>query len=318
MPRLKTHNEFMIDLERKNKSYQNGEFKVIGKYKNKDSKMLFKNKYGYAIAIPNNLLKNYTLSFRSALHPNEYLKEMFREVHGYRYSYDLVNFKTAHINLEIKCQKHGIFLKNSNRHLLGEGCPKCKSKELLYNNRCNPTGWNCVNWIKNSEKSKNFDSFKFYIVNLFNEEENFIKVGRTHSTIKKRMSPIPYKYKLIYYVETTPEKAIEIENKIKEFVSNYKCTPMIIFDGMHECFNTNSLNSIINEFIILTKHYEIFKSEVKVRKSSSKIVLDQNVGIFYDSLKDACTALCLNYKYTSSALSPTGRKVKNKTSLVYI
>lgn len=95
MPKLKTHNEYIRDLLNKNESYKNGEFRVVGIYKNKSSKILLKNKYGYCISIANNLLKNYTLNIRSALHPNEYIKEMFREVHGYRYDYSLIDYQTA-------------------------------------------------------------------------------------------------------------------------------------------------------------------------------------------------------------------------------
>jgi hypothetical protein len=65
------------------------------------------------------------------------------------------------------------------------------------------------------------------------------------------------------------------------------------------------------------------KNPVKVfyRKSgekllvNSKMVLDKNTGIFYDSLIDACNSLNLKYKYISSLLC---KGKLDKTSIVYI
>lgn len=46
----------------------------------------------------------------------------------------------------------------------------------------------------------------------------------------------------------------------------------------------------------------------------SKIVIDLETGIFYDTLNEATIAKCLHYKRASSCLSG---KIKNKTSLMY-
>lgn len=48
---------------------------------------------------------------------------------------------------------------------------------------------------------------------------------------------------------------------------------------------------------------------------NAKMVLDKNTGIFFDSLKDACNRLNLDYKYTSSLLC---KKWYHKTSLIYV
>jgi hypothetical protein len=245
MPKLKTHSEFMIDLERKNKSYQKGEFEVVGVYKNKDSKILLKNKYGYCVAIANNLLKNYTLNIRSALHPNEYVKEMFREVHGYRYDYSLIDYQTAKNKLKIICHKHGIFYKNSNKHLVGEGCPKCIAKHILHKNRINPTGWSHTNWVTASKTSKSFDCFKVYCVRLYNEKEEFIKVGRSYTTLKNRMKHIPYKYEVLTAHCMDSLDSIRVESLLKKRLKEYKYKPLIAFDGMHECYNIKSKNQLL-------------------------------------------------------------------------
>lgn len=50
-----------------------------------------------------------------------------KNVHGEKYSYEFSSYVNNHSKMEIACDKHGIFLQNSNDHLDGHGCPKCKS-----------------------------------------------------------------------------------------------------------------------------------------------------------------------------------------------
>lgn len=70
---------------------------------------------------------------------------------------------------------------------------------------------------------------------------------------------------------------------------------------------------------ILIKNDKAFNPKNKGSKGiNNKIVLNTETGIFYDSLIEACNALYLNYKHVSSMLCPTGRKIKNKTSLIYV
>ena len=70
---------------------------------------------------------------------------------------------------------------------------------------------------------------------------------------------------------------------------------------------------------ILIKNDKVFDSKNKGSKGvNNKIVLNTEMGIFYDSLTEACDILHLNYKHVSSMLCSTGRKVKNKTSLIYV
>lgn len=246
MGRLKTNQEFINDLYLKNESYRNGDLFVIGKYKGKEQKILLKDRYGYLKSIPGNLLKNSTLNIRAALHPNEYVKELFRKVHGYRYNYDIVDYKNATNKLKIICQKHGVFYKNSNKHLSGEGCQKCKFNQILYINKTVHTGWSHANWLNASKMSINFDSFKVYVVRIYNEKEDFLKIGRTYTSIKNRMKHIPYKYEIIKSLEVSSLNAIKIENEMKNILKTHKYKPIKEFGGMHECFKLKCLKEIYN------------------------------------------------------------------------
>ena len=49
----------------------------------------------------------------------------FKEVHGQRYDYSLVEYGGGHRKVKLKCTIHGIFEQLASNHLRGAGCPKC-------------------------------------------------------------------------------------------------------------------------------------------------------------------------------------------------
>jgi len=51
--------------------------------------------------------------------------ERARKVHGGRYDYSQVEYRTAHEKVEVICRKHGPFLQTPSNHLMGRGCPRC-------------------------------------------------------------------------------------------------------------------------------------------------------------------------------------------------
>lgn len=51
-------------------------------------------------------------------------------IHGDKYDYSKVVFKTTKIKVEIICNKHGSFYLKPESHFKGRGCPICQSKSL--------------------------------------------------------------------------------------------------------------------------------------------------------------------------------------------
>jgi G:T-mismatch repair DNA endonuclease (very short patch repair protein) len=66
----------------------------------------------------------------------EFVKKA-REIHGDKYDYSCVEYKTAHEKVKIKCNIHGFFYQKSYIHLQNHGCSKCAnilvSKKLQVN-----------------------------------------------------------------------------------------------------------------------------------------------------------------------------------------
>jgi hypothetical protein len=51
--------------------------------------------------------------------------ERFKEIHGNKYDYSKMLFKSTREKVCIICPKHGEFYQSPSKHLIGRGCPKC-------------------------------------------------------------------------------------------------------------------------------------------------------------------------------------------------
>lgn len=104
-------------------------------------------------------------------------------------------------------------------------------------------GWTKTQWRESAKKSNHFDSFKVYILECYNEEENFIKVGRTFNTVFRRFQAvIPYQYKILHEISSSDADTIyDLENKIHHQLRRkaLSYTPRISFKGEGECFTSS-------------------------------------------------------------------------------
>lgn len=151
--------------------------------------------------------------------------EKAKLIHGNKYIYDKVDYKSSLLKVILTCRKHGDFNKLTNNHLQGQGCPKC-GKE---------SHWRRSDYIKKAKGR----ICTFYTIRCFNEEESFYKIGITMNKLSVRYQKgiLPYNYVVIS--ETLGEAGfiwdLELleKRKLKEF--NYQ--PIIPFKGsVTECF----------------------------------------------------------------------------------
>ncbi len=163
-----------------------------------------------------------------------------KQVHGDKYDYSLVDYKNNRDKVKIICKIHGVFEQKPNAHLCGHGCVLCKDMGTSNRGKQKPTGWNITNWERAGERSKNFDSFKVYVIKCWNEEEDFYKIGRTFLKTNSRfkcISRMPYNYEIINeFIFETAKGAFDKENELKKLNKKFKYLPKIKFDGMYECF----------------------------------------------------------------------------------
>jgi len=161
-------------------------------------------------------------------------------VHLNQYDYSLVEYNGSQNKVNILCPEHGLFEQTPNSHLKGRGCPICGLKIK--------GGWTTTKWLEKANNSTQFDSFKFYLIECWNDTEQFIKYGRTFKTIKKRFEgKIPYQYKTLKEIKFDNHlDAFDYENNIKSLFKDIKYTPLSKFCGMYECLNINQKDFILS------------------------------------------------------------------------
>lgn len=161
-------------------------------------------------------------------------------IHKNRYDYSIVKYgETAHDKIDIICREHGVFEMSPNSHLSGKSnCPKCSQKtskrKLIKNNNL---GWNKTEWIKRC----NGKSSNLYIIECWNEEERFIKIGITSKSIKERFTKnkIPYNYKILKIFSSTNAGLIyDMEHVLLRNSKKFKYLPKKYFPGITECRTT--------------------------------------------------------------------------------
>lgn len=62
------------------------------------------------------------------LYSTEQIVERFKEKHGNKYDYSLVEYKGADCRVSIICKTHGVFNQRSDGHADGNDCPKCAKR----------------------------------------------------------------------------------------------------------------------------------------------------------------------------------------------
>lgn len=204
-------------------------------------RVIFETKYGNCV-LPFDRLKKFKKPIiSSAINKTEFMIKEFEETHGNKFDYSNSFYKNAKTKIKIRCKKHGYFEQGYSQHKNGMGCPKCSDISRKIKTKSNG-GWSPKDWEIKANKSKNFHSFKFYIIKCWNNEEVFYKVGRTFLKIKKRfptLNSMPYKYKILELRESYESLKIwYLEKSFKDENKNNKYKPKISFNGKTECFKT--------------------------------------------------------------------------------
>ena len=122
-----------------------------------------------------------------------------REIHGDKYTYELVNYVHSKTKVTVTCPIHGSFDITPNHHLRGHGCAKCSYEE---------SGYTRTKFKDKCIKNNNGLGI-LYILGCWddNKTEVFIKIGITSRSIKERYQStreMPYNYKIIHEITGDP------------------------------------------------------------------------------------------------------------------
>ena len=194
--------------------------------------------------LANTLLNGCIPSIETAIDKNKAFEIKARLKHGSKYDYSKINYVDNLSLLTISCPVHGEFTQVARIHLRNHGCPLCANKIVSDYNRESPTGWSLSHWIKKSKVSKNFDSYKVYIIKCSSDDESFIKIGRTYTSLNYRFKSeesLPYKFETIKLIKGDAFHIFKLESKLKRLCKNNSYIPKRSFKGMYECFDKDAL-----------------------------------------------------------------------------
>ncbi len=217
------------------------------------SHVITQNKYGLCKVKSSNLLEGHLPSIETALNKTEYFINQAKELYNERYEYKKTIYIKNHKKVIITCMTHGDFEITPGNFLQSKSCKKCANLKISQYQLKNPVGWSKTNWWKASQKSKEFTGFKVYIIKLWNDDEEFYKIGRTFLDIKRRFinkKRMSYNYKVLQtfeFKELTEENAIKcynLENELQRKNKENKYIPKIKFAGMQECFSKTTIQEV--------------------------------------------------------------------------
>ena len=169
-------------------------------------------------------------------------------------------------------------------------------------------------------RPKKEKTIRIYLINCFNENENFLKIGITSDTINGRFSSytgknkvMPYEYKVLYDEIIDEKLAIDLENQIKLNFKSYD--PHIPFGGsIYECFDFTLKDDIIkllterkpNGFFLKTERKPIDKDKDKDKEKDIIYKQFDGLSITFEEIETL-----KNEGYSAAYIDDTLSQIQN-------
>lgn len=148
--------------------------------------------------------------------------------HGNKYVYDNVVYQRIDKKVDIVCPVHGIFKQTPQAHLNGTGCPHCAKMNRQ-------GGFSEEYFLVNPQRK--YVKGLLYVVRLYDETEDFVKVGITTQTVHKRFSGnrSVYACDVIHEETMTIYDAFCTEQRLLTHFAPLRYIPRFRFAGWTEC-----------------------------------------------------------------------------------
>lgn len=201
----------------------------MSEYKNANTKMLFKNRFGVVSITPGNLLAGHFPTIRTAVNRKEYFKNQLLYLYDNKYDFIIESTDRHKGRCTLICPIHGEQSIDNDHIFNGSGCPMCNH------------GW---------EKSN-----LFYLIRLYNKEESFYKLGISHRLKNGKVRRYKEYKNLGYEIEEL--KIVEFddfveckdfETKLKRLIKNNIYMPKFwANENTTECFTADLLPVILRK-----------------------------------------------------------------------
>ena len=169
--------------------------------------------------------------------------ERSKEVHGDTYDYSLSEYVNTETKVKIICRKHGVFEQRPLCHTRGKGCIQCRNDATCYNF--------IQKYRENIEEGDEVG--KIYVIRIFNDTEDFIKLGITKNeygrfkAYRRYFKKAGYQYEMLFSAEMPNYQTAMLENEILKGIRKaggiYE--PEEYFPGRSECTTKDFLDVIV-------------------------------------------------------------------------
>ena len=199
-------------------------------YEAMKKKMLFNTKFGLISVNPDALMTGHMPNIRSAVDRKDYFKKQLEYLYeGMNYKFEVESTNRHEGRVKLICPIHGEQWVDTDGIFLGHGCPECN------------TGWTKSN--------------VFYLVKLFNDNEEFYKLGISYIDVKENIRRFREYKKLGYGIQQIKIiefedfiKARDFETQMKRIIKNSIYMPhKWASNNTTECFNDEILPKILDE-----------------------------------------------------------------------
>lgn len=178
------------------------------------------------------LLKGSAVSIETCSEKEKLFLFKANKKHNSFYKYSDFIYKNGKTKIDIICPIHGKFNQLIESHIFGHGCPKC-----------NKVGFSKESWLTKVKKNKAY----FYILRIYHENEEFIKIGITSKSVYDRYKRLKeYSFEVLKIVEGNASIIYDLEKEYLKEHKNLKYYPLLPFEGYTECFNFKYKQQILN------------------------------------------------------------------------
>lgn len=170
--------------------------------------------------------------------------EKAKTIHNNKYEYIVENYINRKSKIKVICKEHGEFIKSAQKHLSGQGCFKCRMKELVEQNIL--VGGYSEDLFQRKPEMKNIKAYLYYL--SLNNDKMF-KIGIT-TKLSSRMRGIKSNakgfIKNIHILWTIEDTLYNCFKKEQEILSTYK-NNRVFMKFSTELFNENILPIKLNQ-----------------------------------------------------------------------
>lgn len=152
-------------------------------------------------------------------------------LHGNVYSYTKTVYTTAKSKVVVTCGLHGDFTKTPNKHLQGQGCPRCN------------VSYHDLDYFSNNLVDA-YDIGILYLVKMYSPvtKEVFYKIGVSKRSVDRRFTDIKgYIVSEVSSIHTYRAHTYLVEQYLHKLNANNRYTPKYKFVGFTECFLTKPM-----------------------------------------------------------------------------